>query len=596
MKKIVLFLSIVVVSVVALGQSPHGFNYQGIARDDMGNPFANTSISIRISIVHGVGSQNEEVLYAEVHPMVQTNAYGLFNLTIGEGTTANNFEEISWDRGDMWIETEVDFDGGNNFESLGSTKMMSVPYALYALESGTETDSYWGQTINGSIFYEDQVLIGRNTESPAVLRPAIQLGDGLSVFIPNNDGTPNYISANKVDQIFSIEASEGISFSTQRTNIDGWRRRMLINNDGNVGIGTESPQSPLEVNGTIHSTSDGFRFPDGTIQTTAATGGGSSLWSSSAPNNVYFEDQVFIGTSSIRLPITNPGLYFGDSMYIYLPNPDGSSNYLSGNKTDNSFSIQGSKNISFWTQRNGIDGWQKRVVIDNDGNMGIGTETPQSPLEVNGMIHSTASGFRFPDGTIQTTAALGGSSNWNLDGDNLFYERGLVGVGFDSPEYLLHIKKDVSSDPDLRTFIKLENTSVNNASSAGINMSSGNSGGYLTLSHNATSLIDPYRRDAGLLTAVGEKMIFNVNDRAGGGEFRFVSGGITEAFEKMRIDGDGNIGVGTVSPATKLHVSQGDIYLDDAANGVIMTSPNGSCFRLTVNDTGQPVFTLITCP
>ena len=48
--------------------------------------------------------------------------------------------------------------------------------------------------------------------------------------------------------------------------------RILAN--GNVGVGTTSPGQKLTVAGTIESTSGGIKFPDGSTQTTAASGGG----------------------------------------------------------------------------------------------------------------------------------------------------------------------------------------------------------------------------------------------------------------------------------------------------------------------------------
>lgn len=51
--------------------------------------------------------------------------------------------------------------------------------------------------------------------------------------------------------------------------------RLFVTAAGQLGIGTSTPSERLQVVGTIHSTTGGFKFPDGTTQTTAATGGGS---------------------------------------------------------------------------------------------------------------------------------------------------------------------------------------------------------------------------------------------------------------------------------------------------------------------------------
>ena len=57
-----------------------------------------------------------------------------------------------------------------------------------------------------------------------------------------------------------------------------------------------------------------------------------------------------------------------------------------------------------------------------------------------------------------------------------------------------------------------------------------------------------------------------------------------------------NVGIGTATPASALEVSGGDVYISNSANGVIMKSPDGTCYRLTVANGGSAVFTAITCP
>jgi hypothetical protein len=65
---------------------------------------------------------------------------------------------------------------------------------------------------------------------------------------------------------------------------------------------------------------------------------------------------------------------------------------------------------------------------------------------------------------------------------------------------------------------------------------------------------------------------------------------------------DDKVGIGMKSggtdnqPKSQLHVKNGDVYIDNITAGVIMKSPNGQCWRMTVSNTGTPVFTSISCP
>lgn len=56
------------------------------------------------------------------------------------------------------------------------------------------------------------------------------------------------------------------------------------------------------------------------------------------------------------------------------------------------------------------------------------------------------------------------------------------------------------------------------------------------------------------------------------------------------------VGIGTSEPKAKLHLLNGDILLEGNQAGVIMNSPNGNCWKLGVDNAGNPVFNSITCP
>lgn len=67
----------------------------------------------------------------------------------------------------------------------------------------------------------------------------------------------------------------------------------------------------------------------------------------------------------------------------------------------------------------------------------------------------------------------------------------------------------------------------------------------------------------------------------------------TSNTEKMRITNSGNVGIGTTSPASKLEVDGGDIEVDDSASGLILRSPNGTRYRIKVDNSGNLTTTAV---
>ena len=103
-----------------------------------------------------------------------------------------------------------------------------------------------------------------------VLNPEMIADDGLLLVLGKSDDDRNMGYMNfkfKEDASDSNRISFGLAYVNDILNIFG---------SGKVGIGTTSPGTMLEVADTISSTIGGFKFPDGTIQETAATGGGAS--------------------------------------------------------------------------------------------------------------------------------------------------------------------------------------------------------------------------------------------------------------------------------------------------------------------------------
>lgn len=183
MKHILTTFIVLLASIAVFSQAPQQFNYQAIARDLAGQPLADQNIGIRISILEG--DINGSTSYQEIH-LVQTSGQGLFNLSIGGGSAViGDMTDVDWGLSTHFLQTEIDADGGSNYELLGTSQLLSVPYALHANTSRPQELSIDGNEL--SISGGNSVEISGGESLWTLNQNSISYEDG-PIYLGGNEG------------------------------------------------------------------------------------------------------------------------------------------------------------------------------------------------------------------------------------------------------------------------------------------------------------------------------------------------------------------------------------------------------------------------
>ena len=134
MKKIIYTLLLCLVAIgMSFAQAPGAFKYQSVVRDNLGGIIANQVVKFRITLLRG--SMAGTTSYIEQHTTA-TNQFGIANLEIGNGSSPiGNIDTIQWGKADYFIKIELDPTGSSGYTVMGTTQLLSVPYALYAEKS-----------------------------------------------------------------------------------------------------------------------------------------------------------------------------------------------------------------------------------------------------------------------------------------------------------------------------------------------------------------------------------------------------------------------------------------------------------------------------
>src|ERR1700749_1764675 len=131
------FFTLLIAAIMSISllqaQAPQGFNYQGVARNSMGTVINNKAIGLRISLHNSTTTGT--VVYTETHT-ITTDQYGVFSLIVGSGhAVSGTFNTINWGNGNKYLQVEMDPMGGSSYIDMGTTQLMSVPFAMYAANS-----------------------------------------------------------------------------------------------------------------------------------------------------------------------------------------------------------------------------------------------------------------------------------------------------------------------------------------------------------------------------------------------------------------------------------------------------------------------------
>ena len=356
MKKLYLLSVIILFINSTYAQIPQALTYQAVARNASGSAIINSNLSIRVSIkdVNATGP----TLYSETHS-VTTNQFGLFTVAIGTGLIQSGvFANINWATGSKFMKVEMDVTGGSSYIDMGTSQMLSVPYALFAgsVVGGSGGDDWGAQTaIANSTLTGD----GTNSNPLGLAQQGAASGQTLkwngSQWVPAND----------------LVGTGG----------DNWGAQSVVTNSTLTGAGT-------------------FASPIGIAQQ-GATLGQTLKWNGAAwaPSNDLDNDAQTLGIAGNILTISN-----GNSITLPV-----AINYTAGtgiNILGNIISNTGDISNSNELQTLSISGSQLTISGGNTVAIPIGTNySAGTGIDITGNTISNSS----PDQVVSITGTGGAS-------------------------------------------------------------------------------------------------------------------------------------------------------------------------------------------
>jgi diphthamide biosynthesis methyltransferase len=486
----------------ASAQSPQGMTYQAVVRDTANHLVTNKLVSMRLSILQG--SATGTVVYSEVQAPT-SNSFGLVTVIIGKGIAiSGNFSLINWAVGPFFVKTESDLTGGSNYSIIGTSQLLSVPYALYAEKAGAGLTGPAG--------------------APGATGPAGPMGPIGMTGATGAQGLTGAAGPQGIAGLTGANGAQGIPGPAGATGTTGaigpQGIQGLSGANGSQGLpGATGPQGNPGLTGATG--------PQGIQGLTGPTGanGAQGLQGATGPQGI----QGLTGAAGADGAQGLPGA-------TGATGPQGIQG-LTG--ATGATGLQGTPGITGPTGAQGIQG-----ITGAKG--ATGATGPQGTPGLTGATGPAgANGTGLPPGTATGNTTYWGGTNWVSNSNNLYNAGANIGIGTNVPQEKLHVS---TGNLLINNGWYLKGNNPSNGSGPSYNLI-GASGQKLIVGDNGTyalglTILTPYSSGTGVAI---ENPI----------------GGLTSTAPIAFFSQNGNVGLHTNVPQEQFHVSAGNMLINN---------------------------------
>jgi hypothetical protein len=389
---------------------PQLMNYQGILKDGTQTPVTST-----VDVLFAIWDDPiaGDSLWSETHS-VTPDGSGRFNVILGMDAGIPDSVLGS----DAYLSMKVESDS----EMSPRTRIVWAVWAVSAYRVGT-IDGAAGGAISSRVAIQDNLTVTGNlrTTGKSTIGPD-NVNTGRDAFVTGRGNTASGAFSSVGGGFLNHSSDSGATIGGGMLNV--------------------ARDSSATVGGGFNNIAEGF----------AATVAGGT-------GNIASGDQATVGggagnTASVWF-CTVSGGYYNSATGAEATVPGGNGNTAAGVASFAAGNLAGANHDGtyVWSDKSGssfASTGENQYLIRAAGGVGIGTAGPTEQLEVAGTVYSTAGGFKFPDGTIQTTAVTGSGTpagGW-IDGGTvvrLETSTDSVGIGVSNPSAKLDVDGDLIS-------------------------------------------------------------------------------------------------------------------------------------------------------